>query len=367
MFTAWLGVCCDLYNAALQERREAWRVARKRIGFFDQTHGLAEARDADLELAAVPSRIQKSALRRVSVAFEAFFRRCKIGENPGYPRFRPRRRYDSFSFPFVRVDDNRVYIPKLGSVRFHRYRPLGGSPVHVTIGREPTGKWFVSFICDLGAAPIKVSVRSAAGIDLGLTAFATLSDGVTVPNPHWRRSGAPILRRRYQTLSRRDPGSASRERARVAVARAHEHITNQRRDFGRKLAKQLFDRYDLIAHEDLNIRGMVRGHFGKSISDAAWGVFLRCLASKAESAGKHVIAVDPRGTSQRCSGCGAEVRKDLSQRTHACPRCGIVLDRDHNAALNVLALGMSAVEAGTPVVETEGQEAPAACTFTHGN
>lgn len=123
--TTWLGVCCDLYNAALQERREAWRVARKRIGFFDQSSGLTEARAADPDVSAVPCDIQKLALRRLDAAFGAFFRRLKVGGAPGYPRFRSRRRYDSFSFPFARVDGNRVHVPKLGAIRFHPISPAG--------------------------------------------------------------------------------------------------------------------------------------------------------------------------------------------------------------------------------------------------
>jgi putative transposase len=350
----WLGVCCDLYNAALQERRDAWRVARKNVSNFDQIRELVEVRRADEAIAEVPSEVARSALRRVDLSFSAFFRRCKSGQSPGYPRFRSRRRYESFSFPFTSVTGNRVHILKLGLVRFHRYRAVDGIPRRICIGREPTGKWYVSFVCDVGDAPAKTPVRSAIGIDLGLTTFATLSNGTEVANPRLLRAGEKLLTRRQRILSRRQRSSNSRERARVQVAKAYQHIHNQRKDFVRKLSVELFKKYDLIAHEDLEIRGLSRGRNAKSVRDAAWGMFLRCLASKAESAGKHVIAVDPRGTSQRCSGCGETVRKELSERIHSCP-CGIVLGRDHNAALNILALGGSAVEAEKfSAVEAEG-------------
>lgn len=351
--TRWLGVCCDLYNAALQERREAWRTAGVHITRFDQNRALVEIRAADADVAAVPSRVARSALQRVDLAFGAFFRRCKTGQKPGYPRFQSKRRYNSFSFSFVAIDRRRIHIPKIGLVRFHTYRPLDGIPREVRIGREPTGRWYVSIGCDIGKAPPKVTVRTATGIDLGLTTFATLSDGTEVPNPRFFRAGEAQLARRQRVHARRQYGSASCERARVLVAKTHRHIANQRKDFNYKLSKQLLEKYDLIAHEDLAISRMVHGHLAKSIKDAAWGTFLRCLASKAESAGKHVIAVDPRGTTQRCSGCGATVHKSLAERQHTCT-CGVSLGRDHNAALNILALGRSAVEAGPLACEAEG-------------
>ena len=222
-----------------------------------------------------------------------------------------------------------------------------------TIGRESTGEWYVAFTCDVGSAPAKAAVRSSVGIDLGLTTFATLSDGTEVKNPRWFRASVVQLRRRQQTLSRRQRGSTSRERARTQVARAHQHIANQRKDFARKLACSLFRRYDLIAYEDLEIRRMVGGSFAKSIHDAGWGLFLHTLRDKAESAGRHAIAVDPRGTTQQCSGCGATVKKSLAEREHQCT-CGVTLGRDHNAAINILALGRSAVETEKfSVVEAE--------------
>lgn len=348
----WFGMCCDLYNAALQERREAWRVARKYVSKIDQFHALAAVRAADTAVAAMPSVAGRSALSRVDYAVAGYFRRRKAGERAGFPRYRSRRRYSSFSFPFVSVAGNRVRVPRLGPVRFHRYRQIEGAPRDVTVGRELTGKWYVSFVCAVGDAPAKMPVRAAVGIDLGLTTFATLSDGAEIGNPRFFRAGQKQLARRQRRHDRRSRGSASRERARIQVAKAYAHIVNQRKDFSRKLSAQLFEKYDLIAHEDLDIVRLTSGTFSKSMNDAAWGTFLRALHSKAESAGKHVIAVAPRGTSQRCSGCGETVRKELSKRVHTCP-CGIVLGRDHNAALNILALGGSAVEAGQPAGEAE--------------
>lgn len=352
VFDAWLIACRELHNAALQERRDAWRVARKPVTRYDQALALTEVRAADPAQAAVPARVQRYALDRVDRAFVGFFRRCKEGRTPGYPRFQSRRRYRSFGFPFQSTTGNRVRVPLLGFVKFCAYRPIQGRPRTVSVSRDRAGAWWVAFACDIGEAPDKVPVRSAVGIDLGLHAFATVSDGAVIDNPRFTHRAQTRLTRRQRVLSRRQRHSSSRERARVLVAKAYRHIQQQRKDFFRKLSKQLLDRYDLVAHEDLNIRGMGRGHFARSVHDAAWGTFLRCLASKAESAGKHVIAVDPRGTTQRCSGCGVTVKKSLAERTHRCS-CGVVLDRDHNAAINILALGRSAVEAGQPAGEAE--------------
>lgn len=351
VFEAWLGVCQQLYNAALQERRDAWRKQRVRVTRFDQFNQLTEIRREDKKIAAISVEVLRSAVARCDRSFQRFFRCCERREKSGFPRFRSRDRYTSFSFPFmqgVRIEGNKILIPKLGPVRFHHYRPLGGTPREVTIGKE-VGKWYVSISCDLGEAPSKIPVRDAVGVDLGLNNFAVLSTGESIENPRYFRRGEAVLARRQRTFSGKVRGTSSRARAKLLVQKAHQHVANQRLDHARKLAAHLFDRFDLVVHEDLKISGMVRGHFAKSINDAAWGRFIRCLASKAESAGKHLIAVDPRGTTQRCSSCQTVVPKTLAERIHSCPSCGLTLGRDHNAAINILSLAP-----GRGVVSAEG-------------
>jgi putative transposase len=222
-------------------------------------------------------------------------------------------------------------------VRFRKYRELRGTIRQVSVSRTTFG-WSISFVCDLGEAPPKMAVRNMVGVDVGLEAFATLSTGERVENPRFGREAQEVLARRQRSLARKQRGSNSRKEAKRLVARAHERIRNQRIDHARKLACLLFSRFDLVVHEDLQIARMVRGNLSKSIHDAAWGQFLRCLALKAKEAGKHCIAVDPRGTSQACAACGAVARKELSEREHRCD-CGFFAHRDHNAALNVLARG----------------------------
>lgn len=339
----WRIACQQLYNGALQHRRDAWCKQRVSVTCYDQQRELTLLRAADPEWASIPAWIERSALVRLDRAFIAFFRRVKCGQTPGFPRFRSRDRYDSFDLGSnpVRIDGDRVHLPKLGPVRFHKYREIRGKVRRVSVSRTARG-WSISFVCDLGDAPAKVPVRSTVGVDVGLEAFATLSNGERVENPRLFRAGEETLAHCQQSLARKRRGSASRRAAKRLVARAHEHIRNQRLDFARKLASALFDRFDLVAHEDLTISRMVHGNLGKSIYDAAWGQFLRALQSKAEGAGKWCVAVDPRGTSQRCSSCGAVVKKALDERQHRCPSCGFVAHRDHNAALNIIALGLSA-------------------------
>lgn len=342
--SSYLASCCELYNAALQERRDAWSKRRVFIGYNAQCASLTEIRASDETVSSVSITAQRSALRRLDHAFADFFRRCERGEKAGYPRFRLQRRYDSFAIGRACPQGNRVWVPKIGSVKFRDYRPLIGRVTETTIRRDAAGKWWVCFTCDLGAAPDRAPVCSLVGVDVGLEAFATLSDGTRVDNPRFFKSAAAKLADRQRAMGRKRKGSKSRHRARVLVVKAHQRIKNQRLDFARKLAAGLFGRYDLVAFEDLNIKGLAAGMLAKSVNDAAWGVFIQALTLKAESAGKWAVPVDPRGTSQRCPQCGAVRRKELSEREHRCD-CGCVMHRDHAAALNIKALGVSAVEA----------------------
>lgn len=346
VLASWLLACCALYNGALQHRRDAWRKQRVSISLYAQHKELTELRASDPEWSAVPVWVARSALSRLDCAFKAFFRRVKLGQTPGFPRFRSRDRYDSFDLGsfLPRVEGDHVNLPKIGLVKFHKYREFRGVVRHVRVVRTPRG-WSISFVCETGDAPTKLPVRSVVGIDVGLEVFATLSNGERVENPRFFRASAETLARRQRSFAKKRRSSSSRQRAKRLVARTWDHVRNQRLDFARKLACELFARFDLIAHEDLqilHIERMVHGNLAKSIYDAAWSQFLRVLASKAESAGKWSVPVDPRGASQRCSRCGTVVTKTLDQREHCCPSCGFVAHRDHNAALNIVALGLSA-------------------------
>jgi putative transposase len=337
--------CCQLYNAYLEQRREAYRKQKISISRFDQQKELTELRANNVEFGSVPTTVLRSAIRRVDLAFQAFFRRVKTGEKPGYPRFRSARRYQSFGIGKIpKIENSRIFIPLLGLVKFHEYRPLRGQPLDAWVLRDAYGKWYVYIPSDLGAAPEKRTPITHTGIDVGITHLATFSNGHTIENPRFFNQSANILSRRQQILAKKVRGSNSHRRQKHLVAKVHQHIRNQRLDFVRKVAKNLLSNYDLVTYEELDIPAMVQSNFGKTILDAGWGQFIHSLNCKAEEAGKWAVGVDPRGTTQRCSACNTNVPKKLNVRLHECPSCHLILPRDHNAAINIDALGLSAVE-----------------------
>jgi putative transposase len=295
--------------------------------------------------------ILRSPLYRLNNAFKDFFRRVKARQTPGYPRFRSRVLYTSFSFPAPPLskgrrkilNGNRITIPRVGAVKFNLYRPVVGDIKVVRVKRTGTA-WTLSLVVDLGAAPIRCLPKTSVGIDVGLTTFATLSTGVSIDNQRFARAAEDLLATRQRKVARKKRGSNSRQRAKGLVRHLHEHIRNQRLDFARKEAKKLFEQFDLVAFEDLDIQRMARGNLAKSINDAGWGLFIRCLQSKAENAGKWAVAVNPRGTTIECSRCGERVSKALSEREHRCTSCGLVLGRDHNAAINILTRGLRVLD-----------------------
>jgi putative transposase len=341
LLAEWLERCRVLYNVALEQRREWWRMGGKSLSLFRQQKELTELRASDPQYGRIPVLVCRSPLRQLDRAFQAFFRRAKRGETAGYPRFKGRHRLDSFEIGRAPVEGKKVRIPIMGLVKFRKYRDLKGTIRDVRIGLR-AGKWYVAFSCDLGEAPVKKPASRPVGVDVGLSSFATLSDGKKVENPRFFRKGEDLLARRQRALSRKKRGSKNRLQAKRLVQKAHEHVRNQRLDFVRKQAVELYRTHDCIVYEDLNLKGLAQSKLAKSVLDAAWGMFIRALNDKAEGAGRWAIAVDPRGTSVRCSSCEKPVPKSLSERTHRCEKCGLVLDRDENAARNILALGRSA-------------------------
>lgn len=359
----WLGVCCDLYNAALQERREAWLLQRRNVTKYDQHKSLTQIRTEDASVAAIPVQVLRSALDRLDGAFQDFFRRVNACTKSGFPRWRAKRRYDSFLYVIETKHtvtgtgrSARLHVPNIGTVKVNAYRPLQGVAKTVTIRRDACGRWCASICCDLGEAPATITPNTSIGIDLGVITLAALSTGELVANPRHAARSAAKRAQRQRVFARRKKGSRSCDRARVSVAKTHRHIANQRLDYARKTAVSLVSRFDLIAMEDLNIAGLCAGMLSQSVNNAGWRVLQHAIVCKAESAGKHVVFVDPRHTSQLCSACGQTVSKDLAVRVHRCD-CGYVADRDVNAARNILqrglkefALGMSAVTNGAATV-----------------
>jgi len=345
-----LSTCAELYNGALQERRDAWRLERKSIGWFDQNYQMKEIRAIRPDVADVSADALENVLKRVDLAFQAFFRRVRQGEKPGHPRFKPASRYDSLTFRTARrwFNGTKLQIPKIGHVRLKLSRPLAGVVKTLTVKRE-AGRWFALFAVECEASPLPFS-PNAVGIDVGLNRFATLSDGSVIENPRWFRTAQVKLRRLQRRVARMKKGSNRRRKAVLLLQRFHNHIRDQRRDFHHKESRRIVNQNGLIAVEDLNIKGLARGMLAKSVNDAGWSNFLFMLAYKAESAGRVFVRVDPRGTSQTCI-CGAEARKMLKDRWHLCLNCGLSADRDHVSAQVILGRAERLQALTSPVAE----------------
>lgn len=338
-----------LYNAALEQRRTEWQSHRRSIRYLDQAAELKEARNTVPELTPLNFSACQDVLRRLDKAFIAFFRRLASGEKPGYPRFRGADRFDSITFPTygdgIKLRLPKLYIQNVGTVRIKLHRDIQGTIKTVTVKRDSVGCWYACFSCDSVPPRPYPEASAKVGIDMGLTAFATLSTGEQVDNPRWYRQTTDALVKAQKDFSGKKPGTGSRKKAKLKVARLHDKAREQRRDFQHKLAHRIVSENAFIAVEDLRPNEMIaKSSTGltKSILDAAWCSFLTILSSKAEEAGRTFVKVPPRGTSSTCSACGAFRQKTLSERMHRCD-CGLVLDRDINASLNIIALGRSAV------------------------
>jgi putative transposase len=337
--------CRDLYNTALEQRITAYHRRHVSVSRFEQEAELKDIRAEMPEYAAIHSHVLQDVLARLDKTYQAFFRRVERGEKAGFPRFKGRTRFHSFTFKEygngAQLDNGFLVLAKIGRISVHWSRSLEGTPRTVTVSKEADG-WYVAISCaDVPVHPLPPTGQET-GIDLGLESFARRADGARIFTPAYYRKAEAYLRRCQRRVARRKKGSHRRRKAVALLAKAHQHIARQRRDFHHKEARTLLLAYDVIYHEDLRIANMVQNHsLAKSISDAGWSAFLTILAFKAVGAGKRVQRVNPAFTSQACSGCGVIVKKGLSVRWHLCPECGTSLHRDHNAAVNILRLGQA--------------------------
>jgi putative transposase len=337
--------CRTLYNTALEQRITAWQRCHVSVSRYQQEAELKSIRAEMPEYAAIHSHVLQDVLARLDKTYQAFFHRVQRGEKAGFPRFKGRDRYHSFTFKEygngAQLDNGALVLSKIGRISVHWSRPLEGTPKTVTVSREADG-WYVAISCaEVPAHPLPPAGQET-GIDLGLESFATLADGTMIHHPRCYRRAERALAKCQRRVAGRKKGSHRRRKAVCWLAKAHQTVRRQRTDFHHKTALHLVRQYDTIYHEDLQVRTMVRNHhLAKSISDAGWAQFRTILACKAVWAGKRVVAIPAQYTSQDCSGCGARVAKSLSVRTHVCTSCGLVLDRDVNAALNILRAGQA--------------------------
>jgi putative transposase len=369
--TACLEDTRQLYNAALEERRDAWRMGRHQVTFYSQDAQMKEVRVDDPErYGRWAFTCERAAIRRLDRAFQGFFRRIRAGEKPGYPRFKGRGWWDSIEWPEkngARWDSvphpkvTRVYFRGIGHVRVHQHRPVKGT-VRTIIARREGARWYVILSCaDVPAEPL-MPTGAQVGIDLGIASLVTTSSGTHVRNPRHLAATSEQIAAAQGNLARKRRGSSRRKKAVARVARLHGKVRRQRLDQAHQTAFALVRDYDLIVHEDLQIANMTRrpkprpdgsgGHqpngaaakagLNKSIHDAGWGIFLRVLSAKAESAGRQVIAVDPRHTSQRCAQCGhTALGNRVTQAEFRCLACGHQAHADVNAARNILRAGLA--------------------------
>ena len=342
-----LELCRELYNHLLEQRKLSWEREQKGLSIYDQMNTFKALKQNVPDLRSVHSQVFQDVARRIELAFQAFFRRVKRGEKPGYPRFKGAGRYDSFTYPQsgFRIGEADVYLSKIGSVPTVIHRPTEGKIKTCTVRKTPTGKWFVSFSCEIEKCLLP-PLDNFVGIDAGLLSFVTLSDGTHVANPRFFKAEEKALAKAQRGMSKHERGTRDRRRKRKAVARVHERIANKRKDFAHKLSHQIVKDFGGIAVEDLNINNMQQDNFSclnKSIADAAWRSFSEMIFHKAECAGRIFVRVNPAYTSQTCSRCGYRQKLKLSNRHFECPCCELSLDRDENAALNILSLGLQAV------------------------
>ncbi len=332
----------SFYNSLLAERKQAWEERGERVTKVHQLRRVKERKATNPYAAAVHSHILQVVADDLDKAFQAFFRRVRTGEKPGYPRFRGANRWTSFGLKELgngfKIDGRRLKVSGVGRLPVRWHRPIGGAIKTLRISKK-AGKWYAAFSCVVPDAEPLPATGTAIGIDVGLTHLLTTSEGEMVENLRWYQAEQAKLRVIQRRIARRTKGGRNRKRAVDQVQRQHARITNRRKDYLNKLVADLVRSHDLIAIEDLRITNMTRNHhLAKSILDAGWGYLTDRLTRKAACAGRWAVCVDPSYTSKTCSGCGERFSQEitLAVRWVTCEACGLSLDRDHNAAINIL-------------------------------
>ena len=368
----WLELLRRQYNYRLGERFSWWEENRCPVNacplvmpipqlreipdYYSQKRDLVNTKDKFCEYKLIHSQVLQDCIKRVKLAFDRWFKADKNGHKLGKPRFKGKGRYRSFTYPQIKqdcIEENQINLPKIGKVKLiqHRPLPLGFQIKTVTISRKADGYYITLSLEDKSVPALTTKVeptlKNTLGIDMGLKEFLVTSEGESVPIPQYYRKSQKRLKTLQKRLSRKKKGSKRRLKAVKAVAKQHKKVADKRKDFHFKTANELLSKAEVIAHENLNIKGLAKTRLSKSINDAGWGQFLTILTVKAENAGQKTIGVNPKNTSQDCSNCGEKVKKELNIRTHSCPHCGVVIDRDLNAAINIKnrAVGHSVLKA----------------------
>ena len=347
-----LEICRWVYNDTLALRKETYEQTGKGVSLYNTQKFLKPWKVDKPALTQVYSQVLQNVTVRVDLAFQAFFRRVKTGETPGYPRFKGKGRYDSFTFPQsgFRLDGERLVLSKMGSIKIKLHRPIVGTIKTLTIQRDAVGNFYACFSCKVEPVTLPPTAE-VVGIDLGLTTFAHLSNGEKIERQRWMKQDAADIARLQRKKEQFAKGSPERRKVIRALNHAYQRSVNRRNNFSHQESCKLANHYQFIVFEKLNIAGMqANGNrvINRGIADVAWGQLVQHTLYKAANAGRIVALVNPRGTTQECSSCHTIVPKDLSVRTHDCSYCGLKLNRDHNAALNILGRGLASISAGSP-------------------
>ncbi len=338
--------CRWLYNHLLEQRKNAYAQNGESLSLYAQINHFPALKQERQTLQNVHSQVLQNVAVRLDLAFQAFFRRVKAKENPGFPRFRGAGRYDSFTFPQsgFGVVGQHLRLSKIGLVHIKLHRPPEGTIKTCCLRRSSTGKWYASFSCEI-AEPLPLPESLAqVGIDVGLETFAYLSTDERIAHPRFFRCEEKALAQAQRKLAQAEPGTPARRKRRQVVSRVHERIKFKRHNFTHQDARKIVNRFGVICVEDLSVNRMVHNRcVSKSILDAAWAGFAECLSYKAEYAGRKYVAINPAYTSQDCSGCGHRQKMTLDKRWYVCACCHLALDRDHNASLNILRIGLDSL------------------------
>lgn len=362
----WLDLCRNLYNAALEERITAYKTRGITLSCYDQMKELPGLKKTIPDYRTIDAQVLQTVLGRLDDAYKSFFRRLGSSSTrkAGFPRFKGRSRYDGFTLKqnSWKLDGKYLLISRVGKFKLRLSRPIQGTIKTITI-RKSIDKWYTCFSCNSITESKLPESGKVVGIDVGIKSFATDSNNNITENPTYLRRSLSLLRRRQRRLRRRVKESNRRQKSRVLVTKVHEKVKNQRSDFLHKVANHYVQTYGMIAIENLNISGMVRNHrLAQSIQDVSWSQFIRLLEYKAEEAGRQVIKI-PRfePTSKTCSECGAiNTELKLSDRQWVCQSCGMLHDRDYNAAKNILRVGQ------TLQAQTCGSSQSVACESPEG-
>lgn len=342
-----LDLCRWVYNQTLALRKNAWDDEQKHIGYYESKRYIAIWKQDKPELKEVHSHVLQDVSMRVDLALQAFFRRVRNGEEPGFPRFKGKGWYDSLTYfeTGFKLEGNNLWLSKIGYIKVWLHRPVEGVIKRLTIRRSSTKKWYVSFIVE--DVPKKNLPRSekAVGIDVGISNFAVFSDGTFIENQRYLAVCESKLSVAQSKKDKRPLGSPEKRRAAKKVSHIYERLGNLRDNFAHQLSHGIVDDYGIICMEDIDIASMIekKPYMAKSVLDVSWSRFRTYVMYKAASAGRKMVLVSPAYTSQICSGCGTIVKKDLSERVHNCPICGLSIDRDLNAAKNILRLGLQSL------------------------